>query len=49
MKLKKTQRIVPIRYDGDTVWDGDKACEVQRMVNPVWSKAAQETENDNKK
>lgn len=49
MKFKKTQRIVPVRYDGDDDWTDDQACEVQRMVNPSWAKAAQETENDNKK
>ena len=49
MKLKKTQMIVPVRFDGDDNWDDIKACEVQRMANPVWKQAAQETKNDNKK
>ena len=49
MKLKKTQRIVPVRYDGDDDWDGDRACDVQRLVNPVWARASKETENDSKR
>ena len=48
MKLEKTQRIVPVRFDGDDDWTDDRACEIQRMVNPVWSKAAKETESEKK-